>query len=265
MPTDSASRSSSTSAPASRPRGRSGSTTSTARSRSPKAGSLDSRGPKPTTDPSVLYEPPLGSILPMGGTQAYKGFGLGPGPRHALRRPDSGGRTSYPGATAAKGNNVVFLALDPERFAGLEALTRESTGLARYVRATPRAEGVAAILLPGDPERLMLEFRSRGSRASRSNSPPSWPLGEARRGRHGAGRRRARPSDGIPGRAGAGDPSRSSRTRTAFVGPPEGGVPTIRSTTRSSSRLSKLGCEQGVVRPIADPHDSTISPDRRSE
>ena len=36
---------------------------------------LDPNG-LPTTDPSVLYNPPLGSILPMGGAQAYKGFGL---------------------------------------------------------------------------------------------------------------------------------------------------------------------------------------------
>ena len=72
----------------------------------------------------------------------------------------SGGRTSYPGAAGAKGNNVFFLAIDPERFAGLDNLLRESSGLAEYVRATPRASGVASILLPGDPERLTLEYRS---------------------------------------------------------------------------------------------------------
>ena len=54
----------------------------------------------------------------------------------------------------------VCRALDPERFAGLEAFVGESSGLSRYVRATPKAEGVAAILLPGDPERMTLEFRS---------------------------------------------------------------------------------------------------------
>ncbi len=36
---------------------------------------LDHRG-APTTDPAVLYEPPLGTILPLGGAQAYKGFAL---------------------------------------------------------------------------------------------------------------------------------------------------------------------------------------------
>ena len=124
----------------------------------PEGWLLDAQG-KPTTDPSVLYEPPLGSILPMGGTQSYKGFGLGL-VLDMLAGGLTGGRSSHPGAGGAKGNNVVFLALDPERFVGLDALIGESGGLARFVRSTPRAEGVAAILLPGDPERMMLEYRS---------------------------------------------------------------------------------------------------------
>jgi uncharacterized oxidoreductase len=124
----------------------------------PEGWLLDAQG-RPTTDPSVLYEPPLGSILPMGGTQAYKGFGLGL-VLDMLSGGLTGGKSSQPGGAGAKGNNVVFLALDPGRFAGLGPLVEQSGGLARYVRATPRAEGVAAILLPGDPERMMLEYRS---------------------------------------------------------------------------------------------------------
>ncbi len=37
---------------------------------------LDSEG-QPTNDPNLLYGNPPGSIRPMGGDQAYKGFGLG--------------------------------------------------------------------------------------------------------------------------------------------------------------------------------------------
>lgn len=118
----------------------------------------DSQG-HPTTDPSVLYESPIGAILPMGGTQSYKGFGLGL-VLDMLSGGLTGGRSCHPDAGGAKGNNVVFLALDPARFAGLDALVAESSGLARHVRATPKGVGVAAILLPGDPERLILEFRS---------------------------------------------------------------------------------------------------------
>jgi uncharacterized oxidoreductase len=124
----------------------------------PEGWLLDPQG-RPTTNPSVLYEPPLGSILPMGGAQAYKGFGLAL-VLDLLSGGLSGGRACYPGAPAAKGNDVLLLALDPEHFAGREALVREATGLAEFVRGTPRAEGVGAILLPGDPERIALEGRT---------------------------------------------------------------------------------------------------------
>jgi uncharacterized oxidoreductase len=124
----------------------------------PEGWLLNSKG-QPTTDPSVLYEQPLGSILPMGGTQSYKGFGLGL-ILDMLSGGLTGGKSSHPGASGAKGNNVVFIALDPDQFVGLDALVEQSGGLARFVRATPKAEGVSAILLPGDPERMMLEFRS---------------------------------------------------------------------------------------------------------
>ena len=124
----------------------------------PEGWLLDAQG-HPTTDPSVLYEPPLGSILPMGGVQAYKGFGLAL-VLDMLSGGLTGGKSSHPGAPGAKGNNVVFIALDPERFVGLDAMVAQSGGVARYVRGTPKAEGVAAILLPGDPERMMFEYRS---------------------------------------------------------------------------------------------------------
>jgi len=126
----------------------------------PEGWLLDPQG-RPTTDPSVLYNPPLGSILPMGGAQAYKGFGLSL-VLDMLSGGLSGGRSSHAGASPAKGNNVVFLALAPSQFAGRDAMLRESTRLAQYVRQTPRAPGVEEILLPGDPERRTLESRSKG-------------------------------------------------------------------------------------------------------
>jgi uncharacterized oxidoreductase len=124
----------------------------------PEGWLLDSEG-KPTTDPSVLYDPPLGTILPMGGSQAYKGFGLGL-VLDMLAGGLTGGRSSFLESPPPRGNNVVFIALDPALFAGKDALLREATQLAEFVRGTPRAEGVEAILLPGDPERRILEQRS---------------------------------------------------------------------------------------------------------
>jgi LDH2 family malate/lactate/ureidoglycolate dehydrogenase len=124
----------------------------------PEGWLLDHLG-KPTTDPSVLYEPPIGSIRPMGGSQAYKGFGLGL-ILDILSGGLTGGHVSRAVSPPAKGNNVVFLALDPEQFAGRDLLVRESSELAEYVRGCPRVEGVEAILLPGDPERATLDRRS---------------------------------------------------------------------------------------------------------
>jgi uncharacterized oxidoreductase len=125
----------------------------------PEGWLLDSDG-QPTRDPSVLYEHPMGSILPMGGSQSYKGFGLGL-VLDMLAGGLTGGSCSREAAPPAKGNNVVFLALDPARFAGLDTLVSESSGLAEYVRTCPRREEASQITLPGDPERAMLARRGK--------------------------------------------------------------------------------------------------------
>ncbi|HWE38609.1 MAG TPA: Ldh family oxidoreductase [Isosphaeraceae bacterium] len=124
----------------------------------PEGWLLDHEG-KPTTDPASLYEPPVGTLLPMGGAQAYKGFGLSL-VLDMLAGGLTGGRTCHPDPAPVRGNNVVFVALEPDLFAGRDALVREATTLADHVRACPRAEGVEAILLPGDPERRALRQRS---------------------------------------------------------------------------------------------------------
>lgn len=118
---------------------------------------LDPSG-NPTTDSSVLYEKPLGSILPMGGDQAYKGFGLA-FVLDILAGGLTGGKTAYPGAPPAKGNNVFFLVIQPAFFAGADHLLAESLGLSEYVVSSRRREGVDRILLPGDPERIQREKR----------------------------------------------------------------------------------------------------------
>jgi uncharacterized oxidoreductase len=112
---------------------------------------LDCQG-RPTTDPSVLYHEPRGTILPLGGAQAYKGFGIG-----LLLDMFAGGLSgapcSRPGHPLQVANAVLFIVLDVEQFAGREHFLREVSDLAEAVRGCPRAEGVQEILLPGDPER----------------------------------------------------------------------------------------------------------------
>jgi uncharacterized oxidoreductase len=124
----------------------------------PEGWLLDAEG-RPTTDPSVLYSSPQGSILPMGGTQSFKGFGLAL-IIDVLSSGLAGGRCSHAGAPPVRGNNIFFLLIDPVRFAGRDALVCESSQLVRYLRETPRAAGVEVITLPGDPERRTLARRS---------------------------------------------------------------------------------------------------------
>src|SRR3569832_2672014 len=63
---------------------------------------LDPDG-KPTTDPNQLYGDPPGTILPMGGDQAYKGFGLA-FMIELLAGGLSGGPCAFPNPPAPVGN-----------------------------------------------------------------------------------------------------------------------------------------------------------------
>jgi uncharacterized oxidoreductase len=123
----------------------------------PEGWLLDHDG-RPTTDPAVLYEQPLGTILPLGAEQSYKGFGLAL-ILELLAGGLSGGRCSAPDQPPVRGNNVVFILIDPERFAGRNAVIERSSRLSQYIRNTPLAPGCTGILLPGDPERLVLRRR----------------------------------------------------------------------------------------------------------
>ncbi len=119
---------------------------------------IDSEG-KPTNDPNAIYGNPPGSILPMGGDQAYKGFGLG-----LMVEVLTGALSSGPCVREVPntplGNCVFMLMLDPAHFGGAEHFADEVAGLTEFVRGCPTIDGVQEILLPGDPERRMLAKRS---------------------------------------------------------------------------------------------------------
>lgn len=120
---------------------------------------LDADG-RPTNDPNVLYADPPGTILPMGGTQAYKGFGL------ALMVEIFAGALSA-GVTVRErpinqnGNCVFMQLLDPARLGGADHFAAEVCQLVDFVRSTPRIHPQQEILLPGDPERRALAHRQQ--------------------------------------------------------------------------------------------------------
>jgi uncharacterized oxidoreductase len=124
----------------------------------PEGWLLDSKG-RPTTDPNTLYADPPGTILPMGGPQPYKGFGL------ALMVDIfagalSGGLCSREKPITPKGNCVFLLLVNPDCFGGAQHFASEVASLAAFVRQCPLGEGAREILLPGDPERRLLAQRS---------------------------------------------------------------------------------------------------------
>jgi uncharacterized oxidoreductase len=117
----------------------------------PEGWLIDPQG-RTTTDPGVLYREPRGTILPLGGPQAYKGFGIGL-LLDIFAGGLSGAACSRPEITAPSGNAVLFVALDIEAFAGTGHFLQEAGDLVTAVRSCPRAEGVQEIMVPGDPER----------------------------------------------------------------------------------------------------------------
>jgi uncharacterized oxidoreductase len=139
---------------------------------------LDEHG-RPTTDAGVLYREPRGTILPLGGAQAYKGFGIGL-LLDMLAGGLSGAPCSHPDNPNLSANAVFFLALDVDLFAGAEHFLHEVSRLAAAVRDCPRVEGVPEILLPGDPER---REAARRRRAGLSLDDGTWGqlAAEARR------------------------------------------------------------------------------------
>ena len=124
----------------------------------PEGWLLDCEG-RPTTDPAALYGNPPGSILPMGGTQGYKGFGLGL-MIEIFTGAISGGVCARPVPYAKKGNCVFMMLIDPACYGGADHFRAEVKQLVEYIKSCPRIDGCEEILLPGDPERRLLAQRT---------------------------------------------------------------------------------------------------------
>lgn len=120
----------------------------------------DSEG-RPTNDPNALYADPPGAILPMGGPQSYKGFGLSL-MVEILTGALSGGVTMRAKPITQNGNCVFMLVISPGHVGGAEHFAAEVKQLAAFVRDCPRIDGVEEVLLPGDPERRTLTARQAG-------------------------------------------------------------------------------------------------------
>jgi uncharacterized oxidoreductase len=103
----------------------------------------------PTTDPNVMVADPPGALLPFGGDQAYKGFGLAL-LFDILIGGLSGGFCPPGPEGTIECNNVLLAVWDPAHFAGAAHFATEADRLIKSVRETPRKAGVDRIQLPGD-------------------------------------------------------------------------------------------------------------------
>ena len=131
----------------------------------PAGAMVDSAG-KPSLDPADFYAG--GALLPLGGALAgHKGYGL------ALASaligglamigdgdPTTAGTTSTPDGSGWLAGAFV-VAIDPDWFGGTEPYRTAVAAALAGLRLQPPADGVAEILIPGDPERRSRALRER--------------------------------------------------------------------------------------------------------
>ena len=123
----------------------------------PDTWALDAAG-LPTTDPAAAL---AGALLPAGG---YKGYGLalaievltgvlaGGGLGPELVNVSLTGSASSGSATRTGTVGSLYIAVDPDRFAGREEFSAQIGRLVDLVKATPPAPGFSEVLIPGELE-----------------------------------------------------------------------------------------------------------------
>ncbi|GAB3766719.1 Ldh family oxidoreductase [Ramlibacter monticola] len=103
---------------------------------------------RPSDDPSVLFQEPRGTILPLGGLDSgHKGYGLS-----LTVEALTGGLAGFGRADPKQGwGATVFLqVLDPEAFAGRADFVRQMDEVARQCHASRPAQAGRAVRLPGE-------------------------------------------------------------------------------------------------------------------
>jgi uncharacterized oxidoreductase len=120
----------------------------TARGEQVPAGWLIDAEGKPSTDPRVLRSG--GALLPLGGTEGYKGTGLA-----AIVEILSGLLTGlgFGVDPAGRHNDGCFMAVfNVAAFRDLATFKQEVTDFAHYLKDTPKAQGFTEVFYPGEVE-----------------------------------------------------------------------------------------------------------------
>jgi len=127
----------------------------TARGEQVPNGWLIDKDGKPSNDPRVLRQG--GALLPVGGAEGYKGYGLA-----TVVEILSGLLTGLGFGVEPTGrhNDGCFMAVfNVSAFRNLDTFKREVTDFANYLKATPPAQGFTEVLYPGE-----IEFRREQDR-----------------------------------------------------------------------------------------------------
>lgn len=119
---------------------------------------IDAEG-RPSTDPRVVYDAPLGALLPFG---EHKGSGLGL-MCDILAGALTGGGTLHPGTQTDDIyiNNMLSVLMDPERLGGTGTWQDELARGIVYFTGSPERTPGEPVLLPGEPERITRGRRER--------------------------------------------------------------------------------------------------------
>jgi uncharacterized oxidoreductase len=120
------------------------------KAQAPAGALLDHEG-KPTTNPAVMYEEPLGALLTAAG---HKGYALAM-VCDLLGSALFGGATPHPARLRVPGlyNNMLTIVFDPARFGAAEHFAHETKAFLDYVQSARRTREDAPIEVPGDAER----------------------------------------------------------------------------------------------------------------
>src|SRR6201998_4827190 len=133
----------------------------TARGEQVPAGWLIDKDGKPSTDPRVLKQG--GALLPLGGAEGYKGYGLA-----AIVEIFSGLLTGLGFGVEPTGRHndgCFFGVFTVSGCRDLNTFRQEVTDFANYLKATPPAQGFKEVFYPGE-----VEFRKEKER--RANGIP---------------------------------------------------------------------------------------------
>ena len=115
------------------------------------SGTLIDHDGKPTTNPAVMYEEPIGALLTAAG---HKGYALAM-VCDLLGSALFGGVTPQPSRLRIPGlyNNMLAIVFDPARFGAGEHFEQEAKAFIDYVQSAKRSNADAPIEVPGDAER----------------------------------------------------------------------------------------------------------------